>query len=63
MNGIDSDESVRALLSFLTLRPGDTDAEYFENYTQEQLDFANEHAEMLSMYAIDDEPWAFESSD
>lgn len=62
MNAIDSDESVRALLSFLTLRPGDTDSEYFENYTQEQLDFASEHGETLQMYTLDDEPWQFESS-
>jgi len=62
MNAIDSDECVRALLGFLTLRPGDTDAEYFENYTQEQLAFANEHGETLSMYTLDDNPWEFESS-
>ena len=63
MNAVDSDECVRALLSFLTLRPGDTDAEYFTDYTQEQLDFANEHGETLQMYTLDDDPWQFESSD
>jgi hypothetical protein len=62
MHGIDSDESVRALLGFLTLRPGDTDDEYFEDYTQEQLDFASEHAETLQMYTLDDDPWEFDSS-
>ena len=63
MHAIDSDETLRALLGFLTLRKGDTDAEYFENYTQEQLDFADEHAETLQMYTLEDEPWQFESSD
>jgi hypothetical protein len=62
MHAIDSDESVRALLSFLVLRPGDTDEEYFENYTQEQMDFANEHGEILSMYTDDENPWEFDSS-
>jgi hypothetical protein len=62
MHAIDSDESVRALLGFLTLRPGDTDEEYFESYTQEQLAFADEHGETLSMYAMDDDSWPFDSS-
>lgn len=62
MHAIDSDECVRQLLSFLVLRPGDTDSEYFKGYTQEQLDFANEHGEILSMYTDDENPWKFESS-
>jgi hypothetical protein len=62
MNAIDSDDCVRDILAFLTLKPGDTDSEYFQNYTQAQLDFVNEHAETLSMYAIDDDPWPFDSS-
>ena len=45
---IDSDDAVRGLLGFLTLRPGDTDAEYFEGYTDEQRAFCDEHAEALS---------------
>jgi hypothetical protein len=53
MHGIDSDEAVRALLGFLTLKPGDTDAEYFKDYTKEQMDFAQTHGENLSMYSMD----------
>lgn len=30
-------DSLVSLLGFLTLRPGDTDAEYFRDYTPEQL--------------------------
>jgi hypothetical protein len=37
MHADDSDETLAALLGFLTLRKGDTDAEYFENYSPEQL--------------------------
>jgi len=48
---IDSDDTLVSLLGFLTLRPGDTDAEYFENYTPRQLEFAANEAEELSIYA------------
>src|SRR5690606_32843561 len=41
MDSIDSLDSIVCLLSFLTTRPYDTDDEYFQNYTTEQLDFAN----------------------
>lgn len=42
------------LMSFLTLRPGDTDDEYFEHYTPEQLAFANSFdCECLQGYTID----------
>ena len=44
----DSDASVRSLMTFLTLRPGDTDADYFEAYTEAQLDYCREHAESLA---------------
>jgi hypothetical protein len=44
----DSDQNVEGLMGFLTLRPGDTDAEYFESYTDEQRAFADSHAESLS---------------
>jgi hypothetical protein len=48
---IDSDESVRGLLDFLTLRPGDTDAEYFANYSEAQLDYCNKYAATLDVEA------------
>lgn len=41
MVAIDSDEAVLAILGFLTLRPGDTDREYFDDYTKSQLEWAN----------------------
>ena len=36
-----SREAAVGLLGFLTLRPGDTDDEYFDKYTEEQLSWAN----------------------
>ena len=51
LHAIDSDQAVRGLLSFLTLRPGDADADYFEGYDGAQLAFADEHAEALAAEA------------
>lgn len=47
-SAIDSDEAVRVLMNFLTLRPGDTDWEYFENYTDSQREFCDQRAEDLA---------------
>lgn len=41
------------LLGFLSLRPGDTDAEYFNKYTDAQLDFADAYGEIVSMVPYD----------
>lgn len=49
---VDSDEMLVSLLGFLCLRPGDTDAEYFENYTEQQLEFCGHHAESLGFEAL-----------
>jgi hypothetical protein len=53
-HAVDADETVRALLGFLTLRPGDTDADYFANYTDAQRSFCDTDAEWLSVYALED---------
>lgn len=45
---IDSDNCIASLMGFLTLRPGDTDKEYFANYTPEQLEYCQQHAESLA---------------
>jgi hypothetical protein len=45
--------TARSVLSFLTLREGDTDAEYFATYTRTQLNWRDEHAEHLGLYAMD----------
>ena len=46
-HAIDSDETIAALMGFLTLKPGDTDREYFENYSPLQMDYCQAHAEAL----------------
>ncbi len=46
--------AARTVLSFLTLCPGDTDAEFFDGYTRTQLDWRDQHAEELSLYAQED---------
>jgi len=48
-DAIDSDACIRGLMNFLTLRPGDTDADYFDGYTRDQLDYCVSHAESLSL--------------
>jgi hypothetical protein len=48
LHAIDSDATFRSLMTFLTLRPGDTDAEYFDGYTDAQRAFADTYAEALS---------------
>jgi hypothetical protein len=56
MHAIDSDDTLRGLLGFLTLRPGDTDREYFQHYSPRQLAWAQAEAEELSMWAMDEDP-------
>lgn len=45
-DGIEAKELVMALVA---MRPGDTDADYFADYTPEQLAWVTEHGEALSM--------------
>jgi hypothetical protein len=51
---VDSDETVAELLKWFTIKPGDTDEEYFESYTPQQLEFANsDDAEQLALGLAD----------
>jgi hypothetical protein len=43
-----SPELIEDLMGFLTLRPGDTDDEWFKDYTKEQLDYCDKYAEALA---------------
>jgi hypothetical protein len=52
----ESDKALRALLGFLTLRPGDTDREYFADYTARQLAFAKSSACELLAFLYSDDP-------
>lgn len=54
-------DSLIGLLGFLTVKPGDTDDEYFEDYTQEQLDFVNSDlCDELSTIVYDHESGEFD---
>jgi hypothetical protein len=60
----DSDETLRALLSFLLLRPGDTDRDYFAGYSAEQLAFAgSSECEQLQFLYSEEGPGAFAEID
>ena len=48
LHAIDSDQAIAGIMGFLTLRPGDTDQEYFDSYTTAQLEFCDQHAEALA---------------
>lgn len=48
-HAIDSDAAVEGLMGFLTLKPGDTDSDYFKDYTPAQLAYCDAHAESLSI--------------
>jgi hypothetical protein len=47
----DSNNTLAALLTFLSLRPGDIDCDYFDGYSPRQLDWAEESGEALAMLA------------
>lgn len=51
LHSIDSDRTVGSLLTFLSLRPGDTDPEHFEDYTPSQLEWCQARAEELALLA------------
>jgi hypothetical protein len=53
MHAVDSDETVASLLTFFALRPGDTDREYFKDYSVQQMAFAMEHGEELSYIVME----------
>jgi len=42
MHGIESLDALNSLLGFLSLQLGDTDDEYFENYTGKQIKFSED---------------------
>jgi hypothetical protein len=47
LSPIDSRDTHRALMGFLTARPWDTDASYFADYTPRQLAWRDAHAEAV----------------
>lgn len=55
-----SEESARRIIGFLSCRPGwDTDDEYFQDYTEEQKEFALRYGEEMSLWDYEPEPEPF----
>lgn len=47
------EEDARVLIGFLTMQPGDTDSEYFNDYTDDQMKFAiSEYAYEIRLQSI-----------
>jgi hypothetical protein len=64
MHADDADATLRGLLGFLTLRPGDTDREYFADYTARQRAFAeSSECELLAFLYSDDGEGTFTDPD
>lgn len=63
MSSIDADDSIGAVLSFFSLQDGDTDAEYFDDYTPRQLAWRDLRAEELGYVASEIEEAWMESSE
>jgi hypothetical protein len=53
LHAIDSDATVASLLGFLSLQPGDTDTDYFDSYSADQLAWRDRRAEDLSLIVFD----------
>lgn len=53
LHAIDSLESIAGVLGFLSLRPGDTDEEYFADYTPRQTEWMWSRAEYLQLLVYD----------
>jgi len=49
---LDGDQTVRGVLGYLALRPGDVEADYFAGYTPAQLAWRDEHAEALQLLLL-----------
>lgn len=55
MVAIDSDDMLQSAMTSVTMREGDVDSDWFDNYTEAQLEFRDTMAEELSIWASDPE--------
>lgn len=54
LHNIDDLESIVSLLGFLTVKPGDTDKEYFKDYTPQQFEWCkSQECETISLLISD----------
>jgi hypothetical protein len=50
---LDGDQTVRAVLNFLSQRPGDVESDYFARYTSGQLAWRDQHAKDLGLLLLE----------
>ena len=50
---VDGDDAKECVTTLLAMKPGDTDSDYFEGWTEEQLCFAERYGEELRVIALD----------
>jgi hypothetical protein len=50
---LDSDQTVRAVLNFLSQQPGDVEPDYFRRYTPSQLAWRDQHARDLGLLLLE----------
>lgn len=50
MHATDNRETLAAVLCFCSLKPGDTDSEFFADYSERQLEWCQEWGETLGLY-------------
>ena len=48
-DSIDGPKAKAAVLGWMSVKPGDTDDDFFEDFTPEQLDFVQQYGEALSL--------------
>lgn len=53
LHSIDGPEAREHCLNHLALRPGDTDADFFESYTADQLAFVEAHSDDITIVKFD----------
>lgn len=49
---VDSNETTLSILQFITMRPGDVENDYFEEYNENQLEFVDMFAEEINFRAM-----------
>lgn len=52
-HSIDGKAAKEAVLSAVAMKPGDTDPDYFDGYTEAQLEWARANGEYLSLVALE----------
>lgn len=48
---VDGDETLALVIGWCCLRPGDTDKNFFNGYSERQMDWCREFGETLSLYS------------